>query len=171
MFHLKKISMMNLLTITAAVVMSMCMNTAAEKENVFYYNTEMEGDKVVAKYVYKQVSVPDASSAYLVLEPRRKYDYGYDAQDRLLVRVTHRWDGRRWHPDSRLEYLYTDSGYTVSLSYWDKGKRCFMSPVSKTTYTDMPEPGAVEVSTYERCGEEWVQTSHLQAQAKDSVAS
>ncbi len=143
--------------------MSATMNTAQEEKTDFYHNTEIENNHIVAQYIYKKVAVPYENKVYQMLEPHRMYDYNYDAEERLSVRTSHHWNGQQWGPESRLEYTYADDGYSVSISYWDKNKQRFSSPMYKTVYTEMPDRTAVQICNYQRCGKDWVQTTQLLA--------
>lgn len=154
---------MNLIITTAAIIMSMCMNGSQIQENEFYYNTELENDQVTAKYVYKQVSIPYKHTTYKVLKPQRKYDYTYDATDRLATQVTYKWDGSNWYPESRLTYIYATDGYSVSYSVWSSDMQRFSAPIEKMVYTQQPDQSSIKICNYKLHGSKWIQTSNVMA--------
>ena len=140
------------MTITAAAILSMYINAVQDNNNVYYYNADIENNQVVAEYVYNQTTVPSKSNDCVILKPKQKYDYSYDEANRLVARVTSRWNGEDWQPANRLEYEYTTDGYTMSLSRWDTQQQHFSEPIAKTVYAKTPyenEPIA-SISTYVR---------------------
>lgn len=55
------------------------------------------------------------------LTNKLRYDYSYDEQDRLVEKTAMLWNAKKmtWEPDFRLDFAYTDSGYSVERRDWD----------------------------------------------------
>jgi hypothetical protein len=126
----------------------MYMSANQNSENTYCYNADVENNHVVAQYVYDRKTVANGNSEYIVLNPKIKYDYVYDSEDRLITRTTSRWDGGEWQPCDKMEYEYTPMGYCVTLSHWDLFRQRFNKPEVKTVYTLMPDDTHLNVSTY-----------------------
>ena len=127
---------MEIMTITAGVIMSLYMNAAQNNESDYCYNADIENNHVVAQYVYNRFTVPNGNSECVVLKPKLKHHYDYDTEGRLLVRTTSNWNGSEWQPTDKLEYKYTPTGYSVALSHWDMLRQHFTQPVATTVYND-----------------------------------
>ena len=117
---------MDLPTITAATVFSMFMNSA--KSGDYYYNADVENNTVYSMTVY------DNSTNYLVAKV--KYDYTYDAQERLTCKEAYKWnaDMQDWAKNYKLEYTYMNDGYTLERSEWNATKGEYEAPSEKSIY-------------------------------------
>jgi len=138
---------MEMMTITAALIMSTYMNAAQNTESEFCYNADIENNHVVSQYVYDRAQNQNPTSKAVILTPKKKYDYTYDEDDRLLARTTSRWDGKEWQPTDRLEYEYSPVGYSIALSRWDAECQNFTEPLAKTVYTETTVFDVVEGQT------------------------
>lgn len=127
---------MNLMTITAGVIMSMYMDASQNSESDYCYHADIDSNRVVAQYVYGKSKVSYGDSECLVLKPKIKHDYTYDSNDRLISRITSKWEGGEWQPREKMEYEYMATGYAVKLSRWDQLFRHFKQPMEKVVYSD-----------------------------------
>ncbi len=133
---------MELMTITAAAIMSMYMSAAHSSNNDFRYNADIQDGRVKTQYVYRETGNE--------LTPRLRYDYAYDEHDRIASRTTYLWNGLDWQPAARWSYSYTPSGYAVELSRWNAVRRRFDGATAKTVYTFAPDATAAYVTSFAR---------------------
>ena len=135
---------MELLTLTAAAIMSMYMNAAQNTKSDYCYNAEIENGRVTTQYVYRET--PKA------LTPHRRHGYEYDEQGRLTARTTYGWNTTtdEWQPVCRWLYSYTAAGYSVEIAYWDARHARFAEPTSKSVYALTAFSTVAYVTTYTR---------------------
>jgi hypothetical protein len=149
-----KITIMDLLTITAATVFSMYLN--ASSTGKYYYNADIENNKVCSMTVY------DKDGDYL--DAKLKYEYLYDNEDRLTRKVVSRWNYSKdkWTNDCCYCYEYTDEGCTVERMKWDEKKHDFDIPLDKAVYSMLVDK-VTAVAQYEwnNNGNDFVQTERL----------
>lgn len=114
--------------ITILTVLSMYMNATQNMSSEYYYNSEMENGVIKTMYVYDQVENG--------LSPKLAYHYDYDAQGRLTEKVVCRWDcwSKDYQPTYRLQLTYTDEGYELAQSVWNKKKHEWKDTNEKAVY-------------------------------------
>lgn len=100
--------------ITICTVLSMYMTSLENVNSEYFYNADIENGIVTTMYVYENSTTG--------LTPKLSYDFKYDAEGRLIEKTTNRWDkwSQQYKPTSRLEMTYTDNGYEVAHSVWNK---------------------------------------------------
>ena len=114
--------------ITVLTVLSMYMNAVQNVNSEYFYNAEIENGVVTTLYVYNQEEVG--------LSPRLAYRFDYDAQGRLTEKVVCRWDNwnKSYQPSYRLQYNYTDEGYELAHSVWNKNNQEWKDAKEKVIY-------------------------------------
>ncbi|MBO4607967.1 MAG: DUF3836 domain-containing protein [Prevotella sp.] len=114
--------------ITILTVLSMYMNATQNQSSEYYYNAEIENGIVTTMYVYHQ----EAEG----LSPRLAFHFDYDAQGRLTEKVVSRWDSwnKCYQPAYRLQYSYTDEGYELARSEWNKKRQEWKDAKEKMVY-------------------------------------
>lgn len=116
--------------ITAATILSMYLSAAENSNSSYYYNADMENGKVTTMYVYEADNQ--------MLTSKLAYNYTYDEQERLVKKEVMRWNSvsREWENDYSLNLIYTEDGYELSRSVWDKRTQ-LTSPPWKRLFTSM----------------------------------
>lgn len=125
------------------VLASMGMFHAASS---FVYNTEVsDDDTVTAQVVYRRSDDGKYLSHHL------RYSYTYDEQQRLSRKEVLKWDNANgeWRKSHCLDYVYDESGYSVSYARWDARKETYAEAVAKQTYDERTE-GIVYTAIYKR---------------------
>jgi hypothetical protein len=125
---------MDIITWTAAAVMSMYFNMTSQPTNGnFVYNAEMQDCKVSAILSYK-TSESDNS-----LKANTKHLYEYDEQDRVVSDQMLKWNSEKgeWVPVKCIAYEY--SGSTIAMNYmlWNSEEGHYMAPTESVVYTMM----------------------------------
>ena len=96
--------------------MSMYMDAAQNSESDYCYHADIDSNRVVAQYVYDQSKVSYGDTECLVLKPKIKHDYTYDSENRLIARITSKWDGSEWQPmQAGQTYLFPATTAKVRL--------------------------------------------------------
>ena len=114
--------------ITVLTVLSLYMNASLNQSSEYCYNAEMENGIVTTVYVYNQGEEG--------ISPRLACHYDYDAQGRLTEKVVSRWDiwSKSYQPSYRLQFCYTDEGYEVAHSEWNKNLQEWKDIQEKAIY-------------------------------------
>jgi Zn-finger domain-containing protein len=129
--------------ITAATILWATLNAAGGSSEGYAYNTEMEGDRVAAQYVYKQSECGKYLSQHL------KYNFEYDEQQRLVKKEVLKWDAaaEKWRKSYCLHYVYDMLGYSVEYALWNDSEKDYSQVLAKQTYDEI-EDGALRVALY-----------------------
>ena len=118
---------MDLITITAATVFSMYLN--ASKTSGYYYNADIQNDKIFSLTVYKENGD--------LLTGKLKYEYAYDGQDRMTAKKVSRWSTHynKWIRCYSLNYNYTNTGYDIERMKWNDHDQAYNEPIDKAVYS------------------------------------
>lgn len=143
--------------ITAATILWGALNAAGGTNGGFVYNTEMEGNRVSAQYVYKQSECGKYLSQHL------KYNFEYDEQQRLVKKEFLKWDAaaEKWRKSHCMHYVYDMSGYSVEYALWNDAEEDYSKVLAKQTYDEI-EDGVLRVALYnwDRADGEWKMQKH-----------
>jgi hypothetical protein len=114
--------------ITAATILSMYLSAAENSNSSYYYNADMENGKVTTMYVYEADNQ--------MLTSKLAYNYTYDEQERLVKKEVMRWNSvsGKWENDYSLNLIYTEDGYELSRSVWDKRTQAYLPTTEKAVY-------------------------------------
>ncbi|MBQ7422815.1 MAG: DUF3836 domain-containing protein [Prevotella sp.] len=114
--------------ITAATVATLFFNTATQGTGNFVYNADMEQGQVKSLCVFNQKGT--------YLERKLKYSYAYDAEERLVRKEAFIWNEykNQWEPDYRLDYAYTETGYSLERRNWDRHAKEYGDACSAMEY-------------------------------------
>ena len=114
---------LNLIKIALVAVVAFVANviiSAANPENNLIYNAEEVNGVKVAETVYKM----DGTT----LTNYMKYNYKYDAANRMTENVSQKWNSAkaRWENDLRIQYTYDNKSVTVEYYKWNARKKDFI---------------------------------------------
>jgi hypothetical protein len=113
--------------ITAATILAMYFNASSNKvDNGYYYNADIENNKVNSVVVLENKND--------VLSQKLKYDYTYDADNKLESKEAMKWNSSKqnWERYYVLDFTYNADGYTVSRRNWNADTDSF-APVREIT--------------------------------------
>lgn len=129
--------------ITAATVATMFFNVADSTTSDYVYNAYMVDGKV------ESLSVMDCNGRYLANKLR--YRYSYDGHDRLLQKTAMLWNERKmtWEPEYRLDFAYTENGYSVERRLWDRVANDYGEASERMEY-ELLFDEVMAVNTYRR---------------------
>lgn len=97
-----------------------CSLAFAEDENKFIYDTKYDGEKVISKTVYENVSQQ--------LIPKTKFEYNYDKQGRIMEKIAYKWDSKyeKWINNYHMICNYDNAGnVTIEYAQWDIKSKSF----------------------------------------------
>lgn len=128
--------------ITATALLLASMNVFNQDAN-FAYHTAYADSVVTASTVYKKSENGKYLSHHL------KYNYTYDAQQRLATKEVLKWNSysEKWEKNHCLNYIYNEFGYTIEYRAWEDSKADYTTIVAKQSYDEQVN-GAVAVASY-----------------------
>ncbi len=122
---------MELMTITAGMILSMFMNMAEDnRDNGFVYNADLDGNKVATLYCYH------ANAEGTCISNNKKDHFVYDQQNRVVAKETFRWNelSEAWEPVSRMDYSYTNLSTCIDYAAWNASTQSFDSCKERFVY-------------------------------------
>lgn len=137
---------MEILAITTASILSMFMNMSAvnDNSNNFVYNADVQNGTVHSIYAYT------SSMDGKVLNAKTKYDYSYDAMNRVQCKTKYVCRCGEWVLDSKVNFTYHDEETSIDYQVWN-GKD--FDPVSERTVYQSLGNELLGVSQYKRGAE------------------
>lgn len=114
-------------TVLAALAM-ITLSSSTFAENYIYDIKEDQNGNVVAQTVFEENNS--------MLTPKLRHAISYMADGRISRKDTQKWNGKKWVPESTIDYTYDGDATTIVLTRWE-GKR-------KTVRTDCFVHGTVE---------------------------
>ncbi len=115
--------------ITTATVLAMYFNVATSNNNGDYcYNASVENNKVM------NMEVLSKEGNYL--SQKLQYRFSYDDQNRLASKEALKWNTVKQQLENyyMLDYVYTDSGYSVEHRAWNSKKNNYELADEKMDY-------------------------------------
>ncbi len=103
-------SLVSKVVMSAAVLMAGFTTAAAQ--NDFYTNVHMDGQNASERTIYKY-------DGYLT--PHLKYDYTYNADNKMSSRTAYLWldAHNEWIPYYRIDYTYENGKVNMKYGVWD----------------------------------------------------
>lgn len=143
---------MKTIVLSAIIAMTSIVSSLAAN-NGLVYNTQMEGNRMTGKTVYKE-------DAARLLHHYLQYNYAYDEQGHMVRKEALRWDEAKgnYRPHYALTTTYEGDTTTVVYALWDERTESYSRIRQKTVYTAVP--GGMDYRAYNydsRCGE-WMLT-------------
>jgi hypothetical protein len=125
----------------------------------FYFNNYGTKELAASQEVYEWVE----SRKYL--KPMYKYDFVYDAQNRVVEKHISKWEAGdgEWFRLHKLTYTYTGEALTIEFSRWNRTKETYGDVSEKSVYA-LKKDRFTSYSNYTRktSSDEWKQvTSYL----------
>lgn len=116
--------------ITTATLLATVLGMSDNASTEFAYNTELNNNVVSGQTVFRK----DDSGR--MLSRQLKYNFTYDAQNRLAQKEVLRWNEntRKWVNDHCLNYQYTTNGYSVEYVRWNAKAEAYCDVTEKTVY-------------------------------------
>lgn len=116
--------------ITASTIAMLSVSGMHAISSRFAYNTEIVDNIVMSQTVYKK-------SNGLYLTNHLRYNFTYDAQDRIEEKEVVRWNpyANQWENDYCLAYSYDIDQYTIEYIRWDKQMQTYSNMVEKKVYS------------------------------------
>lgn len=103
-------------------------NTEAKAQDDFITNEEVKNNLVVSRTIYKQ----DGNYLHNYL----RYEFTYDAQNRLVSKTANKWDGvsDEWKPYFQQTYRYEPGVVVMNYARWNEVTRSYSKDVKEMTY-------------------------------------
>lgn len=115
--------------IVLAVMAVVCVANVELKaqDSNFITNEVVVGNQVTSKIVYRM----DGS-----LYRHMKYDFAYDAQNRMTAKEAFKWDAtsESWTPYFKISYLYAGNEITMEYARWNAGHKAYDIAAEKSVY-------------------------------------
>ncbi|MDR2147012.1 MAG: DUF3836 domain-containing protein, partial [Tannerella sp.] len=128
----------------------------------FYSNNSGVKELASSREVYEM----DAAGKYLI--PRYRYEFTYDAQNRVVEKRISQWNAwdRQWNSLQKLNYTYESETLTIELSYWNSEKESFNEVSEKAVY-GVSDGRYTFYAGYERksASDEWKLITHYPTDA------
>ncbi|WP_373732047.1 DUF3836 domain-containing protein [Bacteroides heparinolyticus] len=127
--------------ITAATIFLASLNVS-QKDCDFAYNVETTDHAVTSQVVYKK-----DEGKYL--SHHLKYNYTYDAQQRLKKKEVLKWNSLsgKWEQSHCLNYVYDMLGYSIEYALWNEKVGGYTDATAKQIY-DESASGIITVVSY-----------------------
>ena len=115
--------------ITIATVLNLYLGSVQSNNINFCYNADIENGTVKNMYVY--------NTSDNTISNNLCYAFDYDAEGRLTEKTAYKWNASKheYTPSYRLQFSYSNLGYEVSRSNWDKTKNDWNEVMEKSIYT------------------------------------
>lgn len=128
--------------ITAATLLNMYFNVQVTGTPQNYYNLTIENGKVNSVEIYHNGTM---------LERKLKYNFAYDAQNRLVSKQAMKWNELtgEYEPYYLQSYYYGDNGYTVDYCQWNHRTQSYNLAAERMEYTDLGN-GITAVAHYKQ---------------------
>lgn len=128
--------------ITTTTILLASMNVFNNDCN-FAYDTNFCDNVVSSRTVYEKSNDGKYLSKHL------KYNYVYDAQQRLARKEVMRWDtwSNEWVKSHCLNYTYDANGYAIEYVQWDAKSLSYAEVMEKQTYHETVN-GAMAICSY-----------------------
>ena len=124
-------SIMSFKAILFAVLVMVCsVNAMADNKSNLIYNTEEVNGLTVGEIVYK--------SDNGMLSNYMKYNYSYDAQNRMTESEAMKWNGMEWKKDMCIRYAYQGKSITTTYYKWNSRKGEYTLVPDMTITIDNP---------------------------------
>lgn len=114
----------------SSLVLLFCVNVMADNKSNLIYNSEEVNGLKVAETIYKMNG--DILANYM------KYNYQYDAQQRMTESEALKWDGSEWKKDMCIRYTYQGKSMTTNYYKWNKKKGTYVLVPEMTITMDNP---------------------------------
>ena len=114
--------------VLAVIIIAGAMSATVKAQNSnFVTNEEVVNNQVVSKVIYKL-------DGYLY--NHMKYDFTYDAENRVASKEALKWDGSKeaWMPSYKINYSYTGNEMTLAYSRWSKDNKSYENVSEESTY-------------------------------------
>lgn len=114
--------------ITAATVMAMYFNVSTSGNGDYYYNAEIENDRVL------RMEVLEKNGSYLA--NKLQYTYVYDENNRLTGKTAMKWNAlsHSWKNYYTLFFTYNDNGYIITRYNWDEHSMAYSTSKDMMVY-------------------------------------
>lgn len=128
--------------ITTATIFLSSMNIYNNDCN-FAYDAKLCDDVVSSQIVYQK------SDDGKYLSRHFKYNYTYDAEQRLVKKEVMKWDvwTNKWINSHCLNYTYSSNGYSIEYVRWNTQNTNYTDVMEKQTY-DETVNGAMAICSY-----------------------
>ena len=117
--------------ITAATIFTMYFNlaNATIAGGDFYYNADVQDNKVCTMCVYNE-------NADKMLSSKIKYDFTYDAKNRLVSREAYKWNSEtnEWNNYYLINFSYEYDRYDIVLNMWNSKTNAYDMVKEKYVY-------------------------------------
>lgn len=112
----------------ATISLVSILSTEVKAQDNFITNEEVKNNLVVSRTIYKQ----DGNYLYNHL----RYEFTYDAQNRLISKTATKWDGAmdKWIPYFQMTYRYEADEIIMSYARWDESRENFSKDMKQTVY-------------------------------------
>lgn len=114
----------------SSLVLLFSVNVMADNKSNLIYNSEEVNGLKVAETIYKMDG--DILANYM------KYNYQYDAQQRMTESEALKWDGNEWKKDMCIRYTYQGKSMTTNYYKWNKKKGSYVLVPEMTITMDNP---------------------------------
>ena len=106
------------------------LSSSTFAENYIYDIKEDQNGNVVAQTVFEENNS--------MLTPTLRHAISYLAAGRISRKDTQKWNGKKWVPESTIDYTYDGDATTIVLTRWE-GKR---KPVRTDCFVHGNAPGS-----------------------------
>lgn len=112
----------------ATISLVSILSTEVKAQDNFITNEEVKNNLVVSRTIYKQ----DGNYLYNHL----RYEFTYDAQNRLISKTATKWDSAmdKWIPYFQMTYRYEADEIIMSYARWDESRENFSKDMKQTVY-------------------------------------
>ena len=119
-----------ILVSTVSLVSSARGKSEKSESPKFYFNNFGTKELAASREVYEM----DAAGKYLTRKYR--YDFTYDAQNRVVEKQISKWDiwNGEWQKIQKLNFAYASESITIELSYWNRVSESFDEVSEKSVY-------------------------------------